>query len=225
MNVQEARKFLIQSVLHLAQADGKSQIEDDKLDAAILAACDYFIEKTKLVTKTTTIATVSGTVTVDFSTPVAAFFYTDQLLSVMHSAAKSYTKVHQRDFEFIRNRLEAGDSSGKPEYMAFLDDTTAYLSPTPDAVYTLTLKYARPVLLAEDDGDEFEWVAGTPRKGEINIPDKWLRTIITDGAVSHLVGFNKNPWANRAWERYVRWVRGMKGHLPNTGVTMRRYVY
>lgn len=208
MYVEQAREHLRHSVA----AVQRDELNVFHLDDALIAACHEFLKTTRILTGRTVVATVDGETEINFEDEISGFLPID-LCSVRHDSASNFKPVELVDFETIRDLHERSTEEGLPRKMAFETSAIAWLFPTPDAIYSMTVVHTKPLKLIDDAGVEFDWEAGITKKGRINIPDRYMKLIVQYGAAAHLCSPEKKnaAWVSFRVGQFNDWMRSVMG--------------
>lgn len=133
-------------------------------EATFNANIDLFIKLTEetvyravqvpAISKSTTLATVSGTATLAIPA---------DYLSVYSMTAVSggvYYPMILREVPFLREVYPANSATAMPRYFAVADDDTFILGPVPDAIYSIVLDYhCKPASLVDGAGGGETWLS------------------------------------------------------------------
>ncbi len=196
ITVPQARQIVTNSVLHTYDA----AFDLEKTDRAIIAACNRFLRETHVARATNTISALASTIEYDLDTEVSTGFRPDQIIGVPHIASTDWRPVQVVDYEVLRRMHDAVTASGRPELVAFHGDK-AYLYPTPDASYTITLQSWELL-------DVSSWTIGGTDASTVahtlNIPDRWAYDVLWFGARGYLLlGAPGHPDAAAAMSEFT----------------------
>jgi len=185
MQLDEARKVLTNSVLHV----GESDYGNAKLDRALKFVLQIFLRETRCDTTLTNFAMTANSATQDVTDTLNDF-----LPYQVISARIDYKKVELRNSEELVRKLDESTSTGRPTMMGWETKDSALVYPIPDEAYTLAIARTAP-LIAFD--------AGTEKEIELNVPEPFIHDAIWFGASSALVhGESGNLYASEGWRRF-----------------------
>lgn len=85
---------------------------------------------------TTTISTVGSTATINKPSNYLATFSMDVM-----DGSGNFNLLLLKDYNFLREAYPSSSTEGLPVYYAHTDNSTWTLGPTPDAAYTVTVRY------------------------------------------------------------------------------------
>jgi hypothetical protein len=108
----------------------------------------------------------------------------------LHGEPNQYRVAYQPGLD----QWTQGAGNGVPRAIGFLNPTTGYLYPCPDAVYSLALTYVEPLT---------EWTIGGTSV-TLNIPDEYLEPVLWYGAPAVLETPDPNDRATSTrWQLYL----------------------
>jgi hypothetical protein len=192
--------------------DGHGAIANPNIDRSIRWAGNRFLSETKCVRTTGTKATVSGTATIDPSTMTD--FLPGTLLTPPYISSEN-RRLWTVDFSALLNKRNLSDVQGVPEMIAFLSDTVAHLYPTPDAIYTLTFHYWRP--LAATGATAFT-IGMSDDSISLNVPERYVDAVCI-GASAHLTrSYPGIPGGEAKFAEFERAIHRAKGEVTAGGV-------
>lgn len=218
MNLKDARDFVRQ---FSRDAEDDVLYSPADIDRAIQYAGDHFCRATKCVRTTTTSPLTSGDPTVPLSTPIAtANFKAERLIDayIIGQPVDSSvpTALEVTDYPDLNGRQSSTATTGTPYLLAFKDAATAFVYPTPDQAYTLTLSYWLPFT---------RWTPGQASGAVVlNIDDEYIQPVLAEGACAVLKGPSPDAaYASAAWTRFLDYEKRMSnaGHLGARVVNMR----
>lgn len=121
--------------------------------------------------------------------------------------------VELKDINYVSKRLDEYVETGRPECIAFINNTTGYVWPVPDLAYTLNLLWKSPLE---------SWTSGEASV-TINIPDEYVHPAIWFGAVAALKHSDANVRNDSfPWQRFQEFLQNIAGSSGfETNVLMR----
>lgn len=210
--VEQARQIVEESAIHTYGG----AFDATKVDRAIIGAANRFLRETRVARSQNTITTVASTVEYDLDSEVSSGFRPDQIIGVPHIASADWRPVQIVDYGVMRREHDTTAASGRPEMISFNGDK-AYLYPTPDAAYDITLQSWELL-------DMTGWTIGgtdpTTLAVELNIPDRWAYDVLWFGARGYmLLGAPGHPDAAAAMSEFTGRVIPMaKGEGQRNGM-------
>lgn len=179
----------------------KSYLQSDKYEA-IRFVLSEFGRLSRYPRVTVSVPLVTSTYAYDV-TSVASDFLPNRVIE----ARIGSTAVSIDAFESLRNDREDGpDSVGKPESIGWETASTAWVFPTPDASYTLTLIYSQPVGLLPNPGST------------VPFPVEWVRGCMWFGVPAVLrLAEQSDLTGDPMWMKFVRFVNECAGVDDNVG--------
>ena len=205
MNLVEARKTLMDSVLH---ADANSFAED-KQDRALRYAFERFMRETKIARTVASITIASGASTLDV-TATATDFRPECIVAAPYISAENVMLQVVGFDNLIQRKNTSGTTTGTPEMIAWLAPATGHIFPTADAQYTLSVPYWQPFT---------SFTPGTKANPTLNCPDRWAYDVIWTGARGALLrGAPGHPDWEAADAQFERLIQEAKGSVSMPGV-------
>lgn len=206
--VAEADATLVDSVLH-----GGSGYALAKRHRALRASGNHFLRETGMSRIVSTVTAAADTDLLDIGESVAGFLpgHLYARIFISSPAADKFKRLQVVPFDNIAAAHERGSASGRPELIAFLSPTVAYLYPTPDQEYTLSLPWWQPLT---------RWTIGTENDPtELNVPDQYVDAWLWWGARAYLLmGAPGHPDAGPAMQKFEEIIAEAKGAVHQGGV-------
>lgn len=202
MNVATARGF-VQQFGRTPSGDTSAYSLDD-IDRSIQAACDDFLavapvcrgfDQEQLGSNEVELALPDG-----FEAEQVYEVYTEDADEIItYLPIKSLPEVYA---ERLKNA-----SPGHPTMIAFTDETNAAVDYIGDALNFIFYR-REPLLLRDGDGALVDWTIGSEAAptttAVINVPDRYLRTILIYGATAILQHVDvEQRFMSEAWKKYV----------------------
>lgn len=209
MTLTSARQF----VRFFARNAGDSTMYSDaQVDMAISAVGNQFAEKTRCLPIASSLSTVAANPALDVSSLVSLGFRPEKLLLAYLPAGNAggtgracRVRLRAASWETLIGRQDGEPRSTVPEMIAFEDWSTAELYPTPDAIYTIKLRWHQPFVT-------WTYGTGSPDGVTLNLPDEWMTRILSDGVPGKLqLNEPEHKYAATAWQRYLDFEKEMMG--------------
>lgn len=205
MTLTEARDWITQFLRSGASTSDYSAADKDR---GLITVCEQFARKTRCVQVAGTVALAADSAVADCS--ALTTFRPERILSAHLTTEEcelelpGYQNVHQHQIRCT--------GTGKPRRLAF-ETTTAtsgIVHPTPDAVYSLRVKWWEPFV-------SFTAGTGTPDTISLNIPRDFMPQILSLGVPSALqANHPSHGYAGESWKKYLAYEASMAG-AGNTG--------
>lgn len=196
MNLTTAR---LVTTRNLNEGSNTTLYPAEAVDTAIIEVLTRFCRKTRFLLTTSDVvlthaAAAMGTFPTGFRPDMAvrAWIATEADVEII-------------DHESLQGYQNADDGEGVPEYLAFTSLTTGEVWPTPDAAYTLTLRWSKPFT---------SWTPGVAGDGvTLELPDDVLYELLPIGPAAALTRANRAEphFTGPAWQQYLAFEREMAG--------------
>lgn len=209
MNLTEARDVLRDSVLHVSQ----TSYSLEKLDRALSASGNRLMRETGLNVETFTATFTAGERSLDLADVRSDFLSGNATEAPFITANDKFHRLKVVAWATLREQIEMSAAASRPELIAFITQTEAYIYPTPAEDTTLTFVYRRPLVswtMGVADGDSVT----------LNVPDQYVHDWIWWGARSYLLhGLpNHKPEASTAQAEFAALIQRAKGASLMGGV-------
>lgn len=174
------------------------------IDRAIAAVLDDFVHYTKCTQTTATVTLTED----DDDLPAFPTGMRPEWVRRAYIAGEGELETIPHA-DLLQKQIDDSDT-GLPEFIAFTSATTGKVFPTPDDGYTLTLVYVSPPT-------SFTPGTGSPGSVTFNVPDHYLRNILTYGATAMLQHAQpEHAYASETWQKYLVYRNSLRG-LGGTG--------
>jgi len=194
MNLDEARKTLTDSVLHIGETDYPA----DKQDRALKFALQRFMRQTRCTTITSGFSFTPFMSHQNIATTISDF-----LPSQVVRCRILYKPVALVNVGEVMRYLDESSTNGQPEMIAWEDPDSALVWPIPDLAYSLLINRTVPLI---------DWDLGTVDEVELNIPEQFVRDAIWFGAGPALVyGEGGSLYASEGWRQFEKLIDEVKG--------------
>lgn len=173
------------------EAEDDDVYEDSDVDVAIQFIFDDFTRNTKCL------RTIDGLATVASNSAIALNIDEFVPERLMRLWIPTKTRVRPVDLGDIIDLQIAKNETGIPNLLAFQDNGTALVYPTPDAVYTIQMQWWQ---------GETPFEAGTedPDDVEFRMPDDLLRPCLVLGAPAILqLGSVEAAYGTKGFQQYL----------------------
>lgn len=185
-------------------AGSSTMYPNDMIDRAIQAVGEDFLRETKAVVQVDSVAVTLATASVDVS-GLAVGFAPERLIAAYLSGQAGALDLI--GFDALTELQVETPTTGAPSALAFEDSSTVSVWPTPDAAYTLRLRWWVPFTT---------WTPGvdtaTADTIHLNIRPDHLLKILPDGAPAMLQHNEKEMgYATASWARYVAERQKLRG--------------
>lgn len=203
MTVLTARDFVRQ--FGRSPSGDSSVVLDEDVDRAIQAACDDFIEATGATLTTTTIAGSSGDATVALPSGVRPHYvrsvYVEHATDDYKGTPLSIVGIED---VLVDRRAEAALTA--PTKIAFLNQAVGVINSDLLEDRDFTVRYVPPLT---------SWTPGDAGATELNVDERWLRTVLIYGATSMLQHTDvEHLYASESWKKYLTF----RDRLAATGI-------
>ena len=180
--------------------------EDQETDGG-LYACNYFLRRTRCQTTSGNVTLSSGTATVDIAATL-----TDFRFNRWCSGEIAGYPLRARGYEVVQAKRREQLYSGRPKVIAWRTPGTAYMWPTPDSAYTLSVVYTQFI----QTSDVYD---GTEDDPELNVPEEYILDVLWLGASSAIEVNNPSVlYQNAAWQRFEQFIEDVQGECALTFV-------
>lgn len=188
MNLTTARSWARQ---FSRNAGDSTMYTDADVDRAIQTVADRFIVKTRCLKTVSSIALSQGVAAASLAG--IPTFRPDRLVGAYLSTVA--TPLMMVDYETYLASFVTDASQGVPTAIAFETPSTCYIWHTPNAAYTLRLRWT----------DFFTpWTPGGADPGTLNLADDFLRGILSFGVPATLQHNEpEHKYASATWQRYL----------------------
>lgn len=185
-------------------AGSSAEYADADVDRAVMTVLERFCRLTRCLSRADTATLTAADTAVDL-TALGDGFDARRLVDAF--AAGVACALRQVGYPELHRRAVECPRTGKPELIAFLDAQTAAVYPTPDAGYTLTLRWWEPFTV---------WAPGcsdTIAKGIfLNARRDHLIQILPWGPPPVLQHNEKeHAYATESWQKYLEFEQGFLG--------------
>jgi hypothetical protein len=213
MTLQEARKWVRYYARDAAGAD--TEYGDEAIDFALMSVGEQFCRVTRCNRRVDPVTLASGNATVDL-TPLGPGFHPERIISAY--TAGDADPMDRPDWEELLRLQVTRGGTGRPRALAFEAPAVAGVWPTPDAAYTLRLRWWEPFT---------SWAPGvddaTSATVTLNCRPDYLIQILPFGPTALLQ--HNDPqmaYASESWKKYLAKELELKGAGSLGAQTTRR---
>lgn len=179
---------------------GESTTKPDDIDRAIQSVCNRFCRMTRCLPTVTAVAIASGAATVSLTALAATRFTTQKLISAYLTTGIGQAMAVST-YEAVTRNLAQDPTAAEPRLLAWRDATTAKIYPTPNAAYTLEVRWWQPFTA---------WIPGAAGSIDLNLPDELLAEILPYGPPAVLQhNLPEYKYAVQSWQKYLEFEKSL----------------